>query len=101
VIKTEAGAQRQPLQMLCPECNWDRRDRCDECGGAGMFDVDGCPGRWESPDVSLALMAQRRSDAGSWPVAGGWLDQTQKCLDAIDFIRQEMLEWELRKLKGD
>jgi hypothetical protein len=94
------GDTRSPLQLVCTECNWSGRERCDSCGGAGQFEIAGCPHACVSFDVRLAMKAAKRAEAGAWPVAGGWLDQTQKCLDAMEFIESEQQSWELRRLQG-
>lgn len=45
-----------------------------------------------SAGVELAFVAARRAKQGIWPVAGGWLNQTQKCLDAVEYVElQERL----------
>lgn len=62
-----------------------------------MFDVTRCPSLYESGDISRALYAARQAKDGAWPVAGGWLDQTQKCLDAVDFVRADEAEWKARQ----
>lgn len=42
--------------------------------------------------VELAFDAARRAKAGRWPLDGGWLEQTQVCLDAVEYVeRQERL----------
>jgi hypothetical protein len=60
--------------------------------------VVGCPSR-TTRDVLLAMAAAEREEKGQWPAAGGWLDQTQKCLDAVDFIQREQADWERRRAK--
>ena len=62
-----------------------------------MFYVIGCPQLAATHDVRAALKAERFCSEGKWPVAGGWLDQTMKCLEAIEFIEHENAEWERRK----
>lgn len=54
--------------------------------------ITGCP-REQTPDIRAALDAYIRSERGVWPIAGGWLDQTQKCLDAVEMIRDEISGW--------
>jgi len=38
-------------------------------------------------DVWQAIEAEKLARRGSWPVAGGWLDQTKVLLEAIGEIR--------------
>lgn len=71
--------------------------RCPGCRGRGTIEITGCPWEQITPDVLEALAAARRIEKGCWPVAGGWLDQTQKCLDAIELIEDEQAEWKRRK----
>lgn len=59
-----------------------------------------CPADYESLDITQAIYAERQAEHGCWPVAGGWLDQTQKCLDAIDFIKAERFECKRRNEEG-
>jgi hypothetical protein len=51
-------------------------------------------------DIHAALVAAEWAALGSWPVAGGWLDQTQVCLDAIGLIRAEQAGWRVRATSG-
>ena len=40
-----------------------------------------------------AIMAADLAKHGSWPVAGGWLEQTQWCLDAVRLVWNETAYW--------
>ncbi len=37
----------------------------------------------------MILRGARLAEHGSWPVQGGWLDQSQAFLDAIAFVASE------------
>jgi hypothetical protein len=67
-----------------------------ECEGRGLFEVTQPFAVYETADVLRAMYATRQAEHGCWPVGGGWLDQTQKCLDAIDFINGEKAECKRR-----
>lgn len=41
------------------------------------------------PVVRAAMLAEK----GSWPVAGGWTDQTQACVDAVELFWHEESLW--------
>lgn len=40
-----------------------------------------------------ALTTADRAAKQCWPVAGGWLDQAQTCLDAVELIESETAQW--------
>ena len=63
----------------------------------------GCPWRldMDATDVRMALVAAKRAKAGIWPVAGGWLDQTQKCLEAVEFIESEQAIWKADQQRNE
>lgn len=43
----------------------------------------GCPLDFILPSAWEILEAARFAEKGHWPVAGGWLDQTQSCLNGV------------------
>ncbi len=61
-----------------------------------MFEVTRCPSTFVTGDVTRAMYAARQAELGLWPIGGGWLDQTQKCLDVVEFIRGEEADWKNR-----
>lgn len=77
--------------------------KCGECGGKGCKDRPDCHGgHWEittcpklliTDDVWTLLKMARFAARGSWPIAGGVLDQAQCFLDACDFIWMEERVW--------
>ncbi len=75
--------------MECTGCGGDGGDEasCAACAGRGKETFTGCPWAAITPDVRMALEAAKQERRGNWPVAGGWLQQTRKCLDAIELIR--------------
>ncbi len=63
----------------CPTC--DGRG-CAACDGSGQLMITGCPLEMIAPDAHAAILAADLANKGSWPVAGGWLDQTRSCVEA-------------------
>ena len=47
-------------------------------------------------DVWQAFEAAKLADRGSWPNAGGWLDQPRILLDAISSIRADEARFKYR-----
>jgi len=43
------------------------------------------------------LTAADLADQGCWPVGGGWLDQTQACVNGVRFVQNERAKLELKK----
>ena len=65
-------------------------ERCEACQGRGIFDLAMCPSVYADRRTLLALKVESRvRDGGRWPVAGGWLEQTQWTLDAVEFVERE------------
>lgn len=66
----------------CPGCAGSGID-CVLCGGAGHWELHGCPGAFldahASRLVELAVMA---AEGMGWPAAGGVLDQSAEFLAA-------------------
>lgn len=44
-----------------------------------------CPKRCVGGDVWDLLLAASMAEKGLWPVDGGWLNNTQVCLDGVRF----------------
>lgn len=47
--------------------------------------IETCPHEFVTADVWDLLRAADLAEKGSWPVAGGWLDQTASCVDGVRF----------------
>ncbi len=71
---------------------------CSECNGLGHVDLTGCPYRMVTADVWRAVQAAEYAapPMSSWPVSGGWLDQTAIGLEAIELIQTEKRWWKRR-----
>jgi len=61
--------------------------------------VVGCPRKLVAGEVYELLDAADWAKLGSWPVAGGWLDQTCACLDGVRFVEAERASWELQRIE--
>lgn len=59
------------------------------CRDEGVETFVGCPCDLIDQGVADALMAHEQAKFGRWPTAGGWLDQTRHCLDAVRLIDLE------------
>lgn len=59
--------------------------------------VIGCPLKLIPGDVWDMLTAADLADQGCWPVGGGWLDQTQACVNGVRFVQNERAKLELKK----
>lgn len=51
-----------------------------------------CPRTWCAPWVQVLRLA-RLAARGSWPAAGGTLDQTAWFHDAVAFVESEDIRW--------
>lgn len=97
----EAGTEAEPLLLPCDGCDgggFIAFEPCPDCGGSGRREIVGCPMRMTDETAWAAVMAADQAEHGMWPVAGGWLDQTQSALDAVQRVRVEMAE--LRRAAG-
>lgn len=72
--------------LECPICNG--RGDCDECDD-GQWGLTGCPARFVDEEIQRAMWLARFAKDGTWPVAGGTLDQTQWFLDFCGFYWAE------------
>lgn len=69
-------------------CRCGGADACPACGGRGHTLLTGCPHAVVPPEAFEAFAAADLARRGSWPVAGGWLDQAEPCVDAVRFCWQ-------------
>lgn len=97
----EQGTAEEPLLMPCDGCGgggFIDFEPCPQCKGSGQSELIGCPMRMTDEQAWAAVMAEEQAEHGMWPVAGGWLDQTQSALDAVRLVRRETAE--LRRAAG-
>jgi hypothetical protein len=83
-------SKHSPALLLCISCNGSG---CAACSGRGRFAIDDCPHKLIDRTTGEALRAARFAEKGVLPVAGGTLDQTQSCLDALDIIWSDQAYW--------
>ena len=75
----------------CPACGGKDPKRlgppvCPACKGWGKRRFTSCPMKLVGDQAWDAWAATRRAESNCWPVAGGWLDQSLFCLDAVDVV---------------
>lgn len=67
-----------------------RGEGCQACSGSarpGYLKITSCPLAIITPDIWEAFDAAALAKRGSWPNAGGWLDQPRVLMDGIAAIR--------------
>ncbi len=84
--------------MPCVVC--DGRG-CASCGQRGSHEIVGCPYKLLDSGTHSALLAASLAEKGMWPVSGGWMDQTQSCLDAVLYIWAEQARYKADMAKSD
>jgi hypothetical protein len=67
--------------MQCVRCE-GHDTKCESCGGHGGIDIDD-PAALLDEEVYDAIDAADLAKRGSWPVAGGWLDQSASLVRAV------------------
>ena len=68
---------------------------CDACGERGVFEVE-CPRQYIDAGMRLTLELSTFAEKGSWPVAGGVLDQSHSFVSACRFIDGERQVWKAK-----
>ena len=78
------------MGRLCPTCNGgEGRLTCPDCKGWGKEVLIDCPLKVIPAFAWSALDAAMLAEKGSWPVSGGWLDQSASCVDAVKVVWAE------------
>jgi len=80
------ATETSPRRIACPLCN---EAGCDECDNEGHFEIVGCPQRAIDRDVIDFLTYADFAKQGTFPVAGGTLDQSSWFLQATQFLLAE------------
>jgi hypothetical protein len=80
------------VMMQCTVCGGND-DHCKACDGWGKQRITSCPK--EIPDAATWRVIQMSefADKGSFPIAGGVLDQAQSFLDACQICWREEAYW--------
>lgn len=60
--------------------------QCPNCRGWGKDVLIGCPKPLIVPGTYQVLRAARLARKGHWPIAGGWLDQANILIDAVEYV---------------
>lgn len=80
--------------MQCIIC---RGDGCAACDDYGRIKITGCPRALVTDDVWQAFQAAALARKGSWPNAGGWLDQPRTLVDGVQMIWSDETFWKTRR----
>lgn len=74
--------------IACSACGGEqnRARTCDSCRGTGSETIRGCPQEHVPRDVWDAVVAASMAEQGTWPVSGGWLDQTAIFVESYRII---------------
>ena len=75
--------------MECPTCDGRGGPECTNCHGSALITVSRCPQKLIGEDIRMLLRGADLADKGSWPVTGGWLDQSASFVDGVQFVRAE------------
>jgi hypothetical protein len=59
---------------------------CHECDDKGFWELQQCPKKFVSREIVEAIRFAGFAKRGSWPVAGGVLDQSKWFVDACELI---------------
>lgn len=59
---------------------------CSVCNGQRKTKLTGCPKKMVNDSAFVAMRAADFARKGVLPLSGGWLDQTDGCMKAIQFI---------------
>ncbi len=91
------------MWLACDACGNHEKlaATCKVCGGRGRVRVEGCVKKQIKPGAWDLLEMCGYTDDGTWPIAGGILDQTPAFLRAYRWVRGEKaaVEAELMKEK--
>lgn len=63
---------------------------CNRCSGSGMATLHTCPNRIVDRQTMAVIRYVGLAKEGTWPVAGGSLDQSQSFLDAFAVVTSEI-----------
>jgi len=75
--------------MACVFCN---EYGCDRCNQTGFFQITQCPKALIDKQTLDLFQAERLTET-IYPLSGGWLNQTQSFIDALDWLKREKTRW--------
>ena len=75
----------EPLAVRCIGCEGKGCGECDD----GLVEFTSCPMSIVTADTISALRAGDLAKLGVWPVAGGWLDQSNTAIEVAQFVAAE------------
>lgn len=81
-------------------CN-NRAEGCRACNHTGEFEIDVCPWTFASEGGGIdALQLAEWAERGTFPAAGGVLDQAAAFMDMLAFIRSEKAKYPALQSSG-
>jgi len=85
-------------EFSCPTC---AGAGCEACDGTGKFMLTTCPHEFVGSDIPRMMRFAKFARDGSWPVAGGTLDQSEWFADFCRLLWSEQDIYEaMAKAKG-
>jgi len=79
-------SEQTPMQIACPTCD---EAGCQECDGEGWVQITECPRSMVCRETMEFIELADFAKEGSFPVAGGTLDQAQSFLIACRYLFSE------------
>ena len=75
--------------LPCPECHDEKGkvEHCEACWRRGKLMFKSCPMAEVTPDVWTALRLAGFAERGTWPVAGGVMDQAAGFVRLVEYVR--------------
>ena len=71
----------------CPHCNGEQ---CEKCGGEGTFRLSQCPRSYVDASMTDVVNIAALASKGSYPVAGGTLDQSAWFIQAMQTLESDI-----------
>jgi hypothetical protein len=83
------------VEIQCPECG---EKGCDKCDDRGFIPLTSCPNRMVSSELRQVIRLADFYEKGLPPVAGGALDQSNRFIEACEFLWGEQAH--LKRVTG-
>ncbi len=74
---------------MCSACGGSGKQDgkpCPPCGGGGRERLTGCPLTMIDAEAWEFIAAAELAEKGTWPVGGGWLEQTDATLRGVRLV---------------